>query len=153
MSAERVTLDTNILFYAFDAHDPRKQEQAVRIIRAAAHGDCALTLQAVGEFYVAITRKAKMAPADARREVEALLNSFETIPATANAHRIAANEAANGRFGYWDAVLLASAAEAGCTLIFSEDVKDGARLGTITVRNPFGAKGLSAAARAALELE
>ncbi len=153
MSAERLTLDTNILFYAFDAHDPHKQEQATRLVRAAAHADCMLALQAVGEFYVTITRKAKMPPADACREVDRLLASFDTFAASANAHRIAAHEAASGRFSYWDAVLLASAAEAGCTIIFSEDMKDGARLGTITVRNPFGAKNLSAAARTVLMLE
>jgi predicted nucleic acid-binding protein len=47
-------------------------------------------------------------------------------------------------------VLLTSASEAGCSTLLSEDMKDGARLGAITVRNPFGPTGLSAAAAAAL---
>jgi predicted nucleic acid-binding protein len=67
-----------------------------------------------------------------------------------DAHRLAAREAAAGRFSYWDAVLLASAATVGCTTMLSEDMADGARLGGITVRNPFGPNGLSAAAAAAL---
>lgn len=146
----RITLDANILFYAYDARDPLKQQQAVEIIEAAATADCALGLQAIGEFYVASVRKLKVAPSFARDQVKSFLVSFETFGATANAHSTAAEEAALGRFSYWDGVLLASAAQNGCTVFISEDMADGARLGTITVCKPFGAHGLSPAARTAL---
>ena len=53
MSAERFTLDTNILVYAVDAREGYKRELAIRIIEAAGGLDCPLALQAVGEFYVA----------------------------------------------------------------------------------------------------
>ncbi|HEY4124714.1 MAG TPA: PIN domain-containing protein [Rhizomicrobium sp.] len=146
----RITLDTNILFYAYDARDPLKQQQALAIIEAAAVTDCALGLQTIGEFYVAIVRKLKVTPAFARDQVKSFLASFDTFGATANAHSIAAEEAAMGRFSYWDGVLLASAAQNGCTIFISEDMADGARLGTITVCRPFGTTGLNDAARKAL---
>jgi predicted nucleic acid-binding protein len=71
---------------------------------------------------------------------------------SANALRIGMEEASLGKFSLWDGVLLASAAEAGCTVILSEDMQDGARLGPITICNPFGPDGLSAGAREALGL-
>jgi predicted nucleic acid-binding protein len=49
-------------------------------------------------------------------------------------------------------VLLASAAEAGCTIILSEDMADGARFGSIVVANPFARDGAPAAAKAVLGL-
>ena len=46
--------------------------------------------------------------------------------------------------------MLASAEEAGCMICFSEDMTDGARPGAVTVRNPFGPRGLNEEARAYL---
>jgi predicted nucleic acid-binding protein len=152
MSATRITLDSNILHYAVDNSEIHKRQQALEILVAVRQIDCPLALQAVGEFFVSITKKAKMPRSQAKIEVNRLLASFDLFSDSANAHRTAAHESAAGRFGYWDAVLLASASEAGCTLCLSEDMGDGARLGNIVVRNPFGANGLSDAAREALGL-
>jgi predicted nucleic acid-binding protein len=150
MSARRFTLDTNLLVYFYDPRDPAKRTVAQHIVTTSLTRDCLLGLQAVGECYAVCTRKKILTPAQAGREISNLLSTFSTFPATAASHRTAAREAAAGRFSYWDAVLLHSAAEAGCETILSEDMHDGARLAGLTVRNPFGAKGLSAAATAAL---
>jgi predicted nucleic acid-binding protein len=144
------SLDSNLLIYFHDPRDLRKQSLAQHIVSTAAARNCMLGLQSGGEFYRATTRKKILTPADAGSAVVIFLASFSTFPATVDAHRLAAREAAAGRFSYWDAVLLASAATAGCTTMLSEDMPDGARLGNITVRNPFGPNGLSAAAAAAL---
>ncbi|MEJ0040884.1 MAG: PIN domain-containing protein [Rhizomicrobium sp.] len=150
MSAKRFSLDSNLLVYFFDPLDARKQSQAQQLVLAAAARDCLLGLQAVGEFYSVTTRKKILTPTHAGPEALRFLATFSTFQATIDSHRIAAREAVAGRFSYWDAVLLASAAEAGCATLLSEDMKDGAKLGAITVRNPFGPAGLSAAATAAL---
>ncbi|MEI9995756.1 MAG: PIN domain-containing protein [Rhizomicrobium sp.] len=150
MSARRFSLDSNVLVYFFDHRDKIKQSIAEQIIVAAPARDCMIGLQAVGEFHVASTRKKILQAAEASRGVSYYLATFSTFQPTPDSHRIAAREAAAGRFSYWDCVLLASAAEAGCTMLLSEDMQDGTRLGNIAVRNPFGAKGLSAAAAAAL---
>ncbi|HWE07195.1 MAG TPA: PIN domain-containing protein [Rhizomicrobium sp.] len=147
MNAERFTLDTNILVYAVDARDRRKHALAVDILKAAVRLDCPLALQAIGEFYVAAVGKVKLAPDDARERALQLMTGFEAFAHSASAVRAGLEESARGRFSFWDAVLLASAAEAGCSVILSEDMHDGARLGSIAICNPFGAKGLSPAAR------
>ena len=150
MNDRRFSLDSNLLVYFHDPRDQLKQSVAQQIVAGAATCDCMLGLQAAGEFYTAATRKKILTPAYAGRAVLTYLSTFAMFQATEDAHRIAAREAVAGRFSYWDCVLLASAAEAGCTTLLSEDMKDGARLGAITVRNPFGPAGLSAAAAAAL---
>jgi len=148
MSGERFTLDTNILVYSVDARDPRKQALAMDIIRAGVVRDCPLALQAIGEFHAAATAKLKLRPDDARERSLQLLESFETFAHSANSVRAALAQAGKSRFSFWDAVLLASAAEAGCSVILSEDMHDGARFGSIAICNPFGETGLTPSARA-----
>ncbi len=153
MGAERFTLDTNILVYAVDAREGRKRELAARIIEAAAVLDCPLALQVVGEFYAATTAKMKLDPKDAAARAGQLIAGFDTFGYSVHAVRAALEEAPRGRFSYWDGVLLASAAEAGCTTIFSEDMADGARFGSIAVANPFRRNELAPRAKMILGLE
>jgi predicted nucleic acid-binding protein len=153
MSGERFTLDTNILIYAVDAREGRKRELAARIIEAAAKLDCPLALQVIGEFYAAATAKLKLGAKDAATRARQLIAGFESFPYSVNAVRAALDEVQKGRFSYWDGVLLASAAEAGCTTIFSKDMADGARFGSIVVANPFQREGLAPSAKTLLSLE
>lgn len=150
MSAERFTLDTNILVYAVDARAGAKRELAAKIVAAAARCDCPLALQAIGEFFVAATRKLKLPAKDAATRARQLMLGFETFAHSQNAVRAAMEEAATGRFSFWDALLLAAAAESGCTSVLSEDMADGARFGATNVVHPFASGGLSSRAQALL---
>lgn len=49
----------------------------------------------------------------------------------------------DGRFGYWDALLLVTLERAGCTTVLSDDTGGGGMLGGVTVRNPFAGDRLS----------
>ena len=153
MSAERFTIDTNILIYAVDAREGRKREFAAQLIEAANGLDCPLALQVVGEFYVAAATKLKLSPKDAAIRAAQLIAGFDTFGYSAHAVRAALAEVPKRRFSYWDSVLLASAAEAGCTTIFSEDMAEGARFGSIAVANPFRRDGLAPHAKAVLGLD
>jgi predicted nucleic acid-binding protein len=53
---------------------------------------------------------------------------------------------------YWDALRLASAREAGCTVFISEDLQDGDWLFGLEIVNPFAATGPSDRVRALLDL-
>jgi predicted nucleic acid-binding protein len=59
MSAERLSLDANILFYTIDADAGELQERAREIVRRAALGDCFLTLQTLCEFFASTTRSCR----------------------------------------------------------------------------------------------
>ncbi|HZZ62580.1 MAG TPA: hypothetical protein VFE63_15675, partial [Roseiarcus sp.] len=82
MSAERFTLDANILVYAVDVREGRKRESAIRIIEAAVGLDCPLALQVVGEFYAAATAKLKLDAKDAAARAVQLTASFDTFGAS-----------------------------------------------------------------------
>jgi predicted nucleic acid-binding protein len=146
------TLDTNILVYAFDNRDVSKQRVCKDILIASVTEGRPLGLQVLGEFYVATVRKSILTPARAAEEVKHFISDFDTFPPSPGAYLTAAEEAQRGTFSYWDAVLLASAHDAGCDVILSEDMADGARLGAIIARNPFGPRGLNEEARVFLGL-
>jgi predicted nucleic acid-binding protein len=114
---------------------------------------CSLTLQAVSEFYSAVTRKAIMPPARAAALADSWLAIFRCAAVSTAAIRIALADAVAGRASYWDALLVATAAEAGCTLILTEDLADGSTLGAVAIHNPFDPSGgLSARTQALLGL-
>lgn len=57
-----------------------------------------------------------------------------------------------GRASYWDALLVTTAAEAGCSLILTEDMTDGAVLSGVEIHNPFTTVGMTDLTRELLDL-
>ena len=151
MSVERFTLDTNILIYSIDSLAGVRQSMARQVIDLALQRDCWLTLQAVSEFYAAATREGRMAVAEAAAQAGDWLDLFPCLPSSPTAVRTALAAAAGARASYWDALLLATAAEGGCTAILTEDLGDGTLLGGVRVLNPFGNEGLTTAAMLVLD--
>jgi len=92
-----------------------------------------------GEFYVAATRKGIMPSVDAAAQAADWLELFPTVAASAAAIRAALADSATGRVSYWDALLVATAAEAGCRIVLTEDMSDGSALGGLRIHNPFAA--------------
>jgi predicted nucleic acid-binding protein len=150
MSADLFTLDTNILVYSVDRAAGVRHDMAKEIMGRAHLAPCCLTLQSISEFYAVVTRKGMMPPSDAVRVAEAMLDLFRTITASAYSVRVALASADAGRASYWDALLIATAAEAGCVTILTEDLSDGSTLHGMRVLNPFGSVALTAAAEALL---
>jgi predicted nucleic acid-binding protein len=155
MSADnaRFTLDTNLLVYSVDNAAGDRHLLAREIVDRAVESECWLTLQALGEFYAATTRKGVMPRAEAAAQTADWLELFPTVAASAATVRVAMADATARRASYWDALLLATAAEAGCSIILTEDMSDGAILGGVRVHNPFAGSGeLTAASRRLLGL-
>lgn len=140
-ASERFTLDTNLLVYALDSAAGIRHQLSREVIQHAVRLDCWLTLQAVSEFYAVVSRKRIVPPADAAAQA---MDWLELFPCAA-ASESALGDAAAGRASYWEALLLATAAEVGCVAILTEDLAedlaDGAELGGVRIHNPFAAGG------------
>jgi predicted nucleic acid-binding protein len=147
----RTTIDTNVFVYMLDERDPAKQVAAIELIERLRSGDCAISLQTVGELYAALTGRLKRAPWEAAQAARNVLAAFPSFGASRTAIERALAEAMAQRFSYWDALQLAAANEAGCALCFTEDMSDGAKLGNVELVHPFGPRGLSDRARAFLD--
>ena len=136
---ERQFVDTNILVYAQDVSAGRKREVASRLVDELwrARAGC-LSTQVLQEFYVTVTRKAPrpLSGAEAFSVVAELATWHIHTPGIAD---VLDAISAHQRFhiSYWDALILRSAAELGCAVLWSEDLNAGQTYGRVTVRNPF----------------
>ena len=152
-ASPRFTLDTNLLVYSVDLDAGARHQLALRVVDKAPDADCWLTLQSLSEFYAAVTRKRIMSTADAAAQVNDWLAIFPLIAASASAVRAALTDAVARRASYWDALLVATAGEAGCRLILTEDLAHGSTFGGVEIHNPFTPRGgLTRRARRLLEL-
>lgn len=136
--SDKTFVDTNVLIYAHDVDAKAKHETAKGVLRELwSQRTGVLSMQVLQEFYVNVTRKiASPLPKDIARLV---VNSYsiwctETTPAEiAAAFRIEDES----RIGFWDALIVASAAKAGAIRILSEDLNAQQRIAGIRVENPF----------------
>jgi predicted nucleic acid-binding protein len=150
MTTERFSLDSNVLVYAADGSAGSRHARALHILVLAARRDCVLTLQALGEFFHAATRKRIVPGHEAAAQTRDLLAIFGTAAADAEAFRAAVEGATQGKHSFWDGLLIATAARAGCDFLLSEDMQDGARIGGLTILNPFVGDALPEAVAALL---
>ncbi len=152
-ASPRFTLDTNLLVYSVDKAAGPRHPLALQIVARAPDVECWLTLQSLSEFYAVVTRKRIMPAAEAAAQVGDWLSFFPSIAVSATALRAALADAVAGRASYWDALLIATAAEAGCRVILTEDLADGTTLSGVAIHNPFApAGGLAARTRQLLGL-
>jgi predicted nucleic acid-binding protein len=132
-------LDTNILVYAYDQHEPHKMQIARQILKQGLlEKNVFLSAQVLGEFFVVVTKKIKepLAPAAALEIIEALgvLPFIETdYPLIVNA----ITYHLQFKISYWDALIVAAAERSRCNALLTEDLKDGEMYKGVKVHNPF----------------
>lgn len=134
----RVALDTNVLAYAEGVNGEDRKAAALRIMNDFTEHELMVPAQALGELFVVLTRKAKRDAADARSAVLGWSDSFALIDTTPEVILEAMEVVTTHRLSFWDSVMLAGAAQAGCRMLLSEDMQDGFTWRGVTVRNPFG---------------
>lgn len=131
----RVCLDTNVLAYAEGINDAERQARALDVV--AALTDAVVPVQVLGELFRVLTMKARRPAEAARTAVLSWRDAISTRDTTAVALLAAMDLAADHGLSIWDALILATAADAGCRLLLSEDLQDGFTWRGVTVVNPF----------------
>ena len=135
----KAALDTNILAYVEGVNGAAHQRSAIALVQALAKGGTVVPIQAVGELYNVLVRKAGWSCDQARAAILTWRDTFPIAPTTEAAMIAAADLAADHRLGIWDSLMVAVAAEADCRLLLSEDMQDGFSWRGVTVVNPFAA--------------
>jgi len=139
MSAESF-LDSNVLLYAFDEVAKRKRRTADELIkRALRDGSGCISYQVVQEVLNVLRRRLAqpISLADGERYLNATLAPLWTVQPSPELFRAAL--ALEERYGYswYDSLIIAAALSAGCSRLYSEDLRDGQRIEGLTIENPF----------------
>lgn len=133
----RVALDTNVLAYAQGVNGDAMRKTALAIIGVLPADAVVLPAQVIAELFQVLIRKGQLTPAQARAAILAWCNVFPVVETSLSVLLSAAELAVTHRFSFWDGMVLASASEAGCRLLLSEDLQPGFTWNAVTVANPF----------------
>lgn len=131
--AAKPFIDTNVLLYTVGDRDDRKEE-ATAIIAAGG----IVSVQVLNEFV-------NVARGKLRQEWGVILQALDYFgkllqppaPLTFELHRDAIAISRRYGFGIYDSLILSAAKDAGCRLLYTEDLQDGQTIEGVLVRNPF----------------
>ena len=135
MSAEAF-FDSNVLIHSLE----RETEKAAKA-RAALLDGGVISIQVLNECTNVMLRKLRWGWPDIR----AALTDFQAVlgpprPITIQTHSAALDVAERNKLSMYDALIVASALDAGCSTLLSEDMQHGRVISDrLTIRNPFAA--------------
>lgn len=137
----KVFLDSNILVYGQDVRQPEKQRVAQELAaQLVESGAGVISTQVLQEFYVTVTSKIGIAPLGAKAVLKTF-SAFEVVQVTPELVEEAVDCSILNRLSFWDALIVAAAEAAGCTILYSEDFNAGQIILGVKVVNPFAAAG------------
>lgn len=136
----RVALDSNILAYL--AGVSRNAEDEIKIGRVrdlidklADSTSLIAPAQTLGELFVVLRRSGATAE-DARAILLEFSQAFGTSASEMKTALAAADLVVDHKLQFWDALIVTAAAEAGCTVLLSEDMQHGFVTRGLTIVNP-----------------
>jgi predicted nucleic acid-binding protein len=126
-------VDTNILIYAFTSDDPRS-ERAEAILAAGG----TISVQVLNEFVNVSRRKQRRDWSEIAKILEVLKALLDPPrPLTMEIHEAAIGIARDHGFHFYDSLIVSAALQAGCLVLYSEDLQHGQRFEGLTIQNPF----------------
>lgn len=131
-------LDTNILVYAYDPSEPRRQKIAQDLVKGALSGQSLISAQVLAEFAATLLHKvAVRRTADEVKETLDILAPIRCLAPDGDIVRRAVE--AHGAYGlhFYDGMIIAAAERAGSEKIWSEDLNAGQKYFGVEIANPF----------------
>jgi predicted nucleic acid-binding protein len=121
---DNVFIDTNIWGYAHTNDDKKKRHAVLKLLSLLSSQNVIISPQVLNEFY-SVMNKHKM-------PYDMIVQKMEDIIDIANVRDLTLSTITNcmylkTRYGYswWDSLILSSALESNCTIVYSEDMQHG----------------------------
>jgi predicted nucleic acid-binding protein len=136
----RFFLDTNIFVYSFDVSSPKKSARARKLIRSAIETRGGIVSYQVlqGFFNVALRRfSTPMSAVDAEQYLSTTFRPLLSVNSSQALYGEALRIGASFQLPWYNSLIVASAIEGHCEVLYSEDFQDGQQLGSITISDPF----------------
>ncbi|QTA80779.1 PIN domain-containing protein [Desulfonema limicola] len=138
---DRIFFDTNIIVYLFDTSEKEKRRVVKHLFsEQRKKSSLYISSQVINEFVSITTRKIQN-PVSFERQKN-ILKFFQVVfivsPLTIHTSLTAVEMKLKYRFSYWDSLILASALENRCSVIYSEDMQHNQEIeSSIKIINPF----------------
>lgn len=132
---DKVFLDTNILIYGYSLDEPDKQKCAIECVQS---GDVWISTQVLNETINVLSRKFSLKYSQIRAVVAEFTEQFEIAIVSVTTVETALNLAERYQYSYFDSLIISSALEVGCKILYSEDLQHGQQIDNqLTIINPF----------------
>lgn len=135
--SDNAFVDSNIWLYAFflrPGEEPLHERAKTLIDMPVRH---VISDQVIAEVSINLLRKANMAEEALVEIVTSFYARCRVVSPSQQTHLTASRLRTRYQFSYWDSLIVALALEAGCLILYSEDMQDGLIVdGTLSIRNP-----------------
>ena len=133
MSGADTFLDTSVLLYLLSSDAPKADRAEELLSRRGM-----ISVQVLNEFAAAALRKRSLSITEVREALESIRSLCVTRPLTVEIHELGLEVAERYGFSIYDSMIVASALEAGCRRLLSEDLQHGQVIDKrLKVLNPF----------------
>ncbi len=136
-------IDSNILVYAYDRTETKKNALAVKILEKCWKREAvyALSVQNLAEFFVIITKKVPYPlPTEKAEEIISDICSFsgwKILNYNQETLKLAIQLYQKHKKHFWDAILVATMLQSGITKMYSENESDLKGFDQVMIKNPF----------------
>ena len=136
--SDRYFVDTNILMYAHDTAAGQKHRRAKILVEELWETRAGVvSTQVLQELAVNLRRKAKKPlGAKATRDVVSDYLTWQVVVNGGASILEALDLETRYQVSFWGALVIQAAHAAGAEILYSEDLSDGQRYGTVRVKNP-----------------
>lgn len=135
--SDKIFIDTNVLIYSFSEDEPQKQKAAVELIDSVAT-DAVISNQVINELANVFLKKFKLSTEqveDALLELDSLLR-IASFDITTQIKALRLKQRYN--LQYFDSLIVATALENRCNILYSEDMQNGLIVDErLKIVNPF----------------
>jgi len=135
--AVRSFIDTNVLIYAEAGDAPAKQRLALDLLKKLydeAQG--VLSTQVLQEYCNVALKRLRLSAQHVRAQLD-MYEQFEVVQVTPAIIHAGLDLHQTRSVAFYDAIIVASAQTAGCSVLLTEDMNSGQILGGVRITNPF----------------
>lgn len=133
---DKVFLDTNIILYAYSVDEPDKQSMAINVIDSLENN--IISLQVINELSNILLKKFKLNPDDVENVILELDSTFDIVNFDITTQIKALKLKNKYNLQFYDSLIIATAIENRCNILYSEDMQDGLIVeNLLTIVNPF----------------
>ena len=137
---DRCLIDTNIWLYALihSKNDESKHQQAVVFLEDIT-SEIVVSTQVVNEISSNLLRKANKDNAFLHDFLVEFISSHTVVDQSSDDLLLGSTLRKNFQFSFWDSLVIASALNNDCTVVYSEDMQDGLSVfNRLQILNPLG---------------
>jgi predicted nucleic acid-binding protein len=134
---DRFFLDSNIIVYSILEDEVEKHERITDLLGSLRGGFLFISTQVINESYVSLLKNG-LGDSEIQGVLQEIISITNIALITVNTIKLAWKIKTKYILSYWDSLIVASALESGCKVLYSEDMQHGQQIeNTLTIKNPF----------------